>query len=116
MVDVEFKVKVIFQSSWKSGHQWGRETGILRLPRRMDQILVGMSCIHFNTANFFRMLLKDLLLEDYDFILTGRFQSDPIERRFSQYSQLSGGRFLVSLREVQNSERILACHSLVMED
>ena len=62
------------------------------------------------------MLLKDLLNENYDFVLVGRLQSDPLERRFSQYRQMSGGRFLVSLREVQNSERILACRSLIMED
>ena len=37
--------------------------------------------------------------------MTSRFQSDPIKRRFSQYRQMSGGRFLVSLREVTNSER-----------
>ena len=45
----------------------------------------------------------------------GRLQSDPIERRFSQYRQMSGGRFLVSLRDVYNSERILACRSLIKE-
>ena len=48
--------------------------------------------------------------------MTGRFQSDPIERRFSQYRQMSGGRFLVRLREVMHSERILACRSLIKED
>ena len=48
--------------------------------------------------------------------MTGRLQSDPIERRFSQYRQMSGGCFLVSLREVYNSERILACRSLINEN
>ena len=48
--------------------------------------------------------------------MTGRLQSDPIERRFSQYRQMSGGRFLVSLREVLNSERILSCPSLIKEN
>ena len=43
-------------------------------------------------------------------------QSDPIERRFSQYRQMSGGRFLVSLREVRNTERILSCRSLIKND
>ena len=47
---------------------------------------------------------------------TSRLQSDPIERRFSQYRQMSGGRFLVSLREVTNSERIIRCRSLVKAD
>ena len=61
------------------------------------------------------LLIDELLEEGYLFVLTGRLQSDPIERRFSQYRQMSGGRFLVSLREVLNSERILACRSLIKE-
>ena len=61
-------------------------------------------------------LIKELLSEGYDFVMTSRLQSDPIERRFSQYSQMSGGRFLVSLWEVTNSERIIRCRSLVKAD
>ena len=49
-------------------------------------------------------------------MLTSRLQSDPIERRFSQYRQMSGGRFLVSLLEVQHSEIILACRTLIKEN
>ena len=45
-------------------------------------------------------LITDLLNEGYDYVLTSRFQSDPIKRHFSKYRQMSGGRFLVSLREV----------------
>ena len=53
--------------------------------------------------------LIDKLIDDgYEFVRTARFQSDPIERRFSQYRQMSGGRFLVSWREVLNSERIVS--------
>ena len=61
-------------------------------------------------------LIKELLFEGYDFVMTSRLQSDPIERRFSQYRQMSCGRFLVSLREVTNSERIIRCRSLVKAD
>ena len=61
-------------------------------------------------------LVEELLLDGYLFVMAGRLQSDPIERRFSQYRQMSGGRFLVSLREVYNSERILACRSLIKEN
>ena len=38
-------------------------------------------------------LIKELLSEGYDFVMTSRLQSDPIERRFSQYRQMSGGGF-----------------------
>ena len=53
-------------------------------------------------------LIEDLLIKDgYDFVLTARFQSDPLERRYGQYRQMSGGRFLVSLKDVTISEKIL---------
>ena len=61
-------------------------------------------------------LIKELLSGGYDFVMTSRLQSDPIERRFSQYRQMSGGRFLVSLREVTNLKRIIRCRSLVKAD
>ena len=62
------------------------------------------------------MLIDELLNDGYDFVLTVRLQSDPIQRRFSQNRQMSGGRFLVSLREVLNTERILSCRSLIKKD
>ena len=62
------------------------------------------------------MVIDELLNDGYDFILTARIQSDPIERHFSQYRQMIGGRFLFSLREVLNTERILSCYSLVKKD
>ena len=62
------------------------------------------------------MLIDELPNDGYDYILTARLQSDPIGRRFSQYRQMSGGRFLVSLREVRNTERILSCRSLIKND
>jgi len=75
-------------------------------------------------ANFLRLvrtlraqahLIKDLLEENYAFVLTSKLQSDPIERRFSQYRQMNGGNFLVSLNEVTNSEKILLCRSLIKQ-
>ena len=59
------------------------------------------------------MLMQELLDEGYEFIFIRRFQSDPLENRFSQYRQMSGGRFLVSLREVLSTKRILTCRSLL---
>ncbi len=43
-------------------------------------------------------LVEELLEEGYEYVMMGRFQSDPLERRFSQYRQMSGGgedRFIV---------------------
>ena len=62
-------------------------------------------------------LIKELLSEAYDFVMTSRLQSDPIARRFTQYRQMSGGRFLVSLREVTRfGWESMHCRSLVKAD
>ena len=57
-----------------------------------------------------------MLNNGYEYVILRKLQSDPLEKRFSQYRQMSGGRFLVSLREVLNSERILQCLSLLKEN
>ena len=62
------------------------------------------------------MFIDELLNDGYVFVFTVRFQSDPIEWRFSQYCQMRGGKFLVSLREVLNTERILSCRSLIKNE
>jgi len=60
-------------------------------------------------------LIEDLLQDGYKYVLTARFQSDPLERRYGQYRQMSGGRFLISAKDVNNSEKILKIKSLVRE-
>ena len=49
-------------------------------------------------------------------MITARLQSDPVERHFSQYRQMSGSRFFVNLREFLNSKRNLRCRSLIKEN
>ena len=58
-------------------------------------------------------MATDLFREGFDYVIPVKFQSDPLENRFSQYRQMSGGNFLVSLREVMDSENILLCKSLL---
>ena len=45
-------------------------------------------------------LIQDLLNEGYQYILSSRFQSDPLERHFGIYRQMNRRNFLVSLRQV----------------
>ena len=52
-------------------------------------------------------IIEDLLADGFDFVLTSRFQCDSIERRCGQYRLLNEGRFLVSLKYVTLSEKIL---------
>ena len=62
------------------------------------------------------LLIEDLLGEGYHFVLTSKFQSDPSERRFGQYQEMNGGRFLVGLRDVTSFEEIIKIKSLLKED
>ena len=61
-------------------------------------------------------LFDKLIDYGYEFVRAAKFQSDPIEKHFSQNWQMSGGRFLVSLSEVLNLERILSCRWLIKEN
>ena len=60
-------------------------------------------------------LIEDLLNDGFRFVMTSEFQSDPIERRFGQYRQMSGGRFLVGLKDANLSEKIIKIKSLLKE-
>ena len=68
------------------------------------------------TLLFHAALIEEVLDEGYRYIPTSRFQSDPLERRFGQYRQMSGGRFLVGLRDVTHSEKIIRLKSLLKGD
>ena len=87
------------------------------LPNCERFTLTGRTCsVLKRTLRCTASLIEDLLSEGYTYVLTSRFQSDPLERRFSQYRQMSGGRFLVGLREVNSSEKILKIKSLLKEE
>ena len=62
------------------------------------------------------MLINDLLDGVYQYVISARPQSDPTEQCFSQYRQVSGGRFLVSFREILNFERILGRRSVIKKN
>ena len=68
------------------------------------------------TLKYHVLLIEDLLAEGYGFIMTSRFQSNPLEKRFGQYRQMSGGRFLVRLREATSSEKIIKLKILLKDD
>ena len=60
-------------------------------------------------------LVSDLLGESYQYVISAKFQSEPLETRFSQYRQMNGGNFLVSMKEVQDTEKTLMCRLLLKE-
>ena len=62
--------------------------------------------------------LRDIILhmletEKLHYVLLGTFQSDPIERRFGWYRQMSGGNYLIGLKQILDSEKKIRALSLV---
>lgn len=57
---------------------------------------------------------KYLLLEcGFGFVLLGHLQSDPLERRFGRYRQMSGSNYYISLKNVCESERKIKIYSFL---
>ena len=50
---------------------------------------------------------------DMSYVLLGKFQTDNLESRFGNYRQLSGSNYLVSVKEVLQSEKKLKVKSLL---
>lgn len=48
-----------------------------------------------------------------NYILLGKFQTDPLEDRFGKYRQLAGGQYHISLRQLYESEKRLRIQSLL---
>ena len=61
-------------------------------------------------------MIVDLLSDGYNYMLTCRLQTNPLEEHFAKLRQMSGGRFLVSLRKVESSQKILSIKSLIKEN
>ena len=93
-------------------HEWSSQ----KIPNSEKFTLSAQtSAAMVRTLRCHASLIEDLLSDGFEFVLTSRFQSDPLEKRYGQYRQMSGGRFLISLKDVFRSEKILKIKSLVKE-
>lgn len=48
-----------------------------------------------------------------NYVLLGKFQTDPLEQRFGKYRQSSGGQYHISIRQLYESEKRLRIQSLL---
>ena len=70
------------------------------------------SCIQ--TSSTFPLLLQHLLeVKQLSYILTGNIQSDPLEKRFGRYRQLSGANYFGSVRQFLDAEKSIRVKSLI---
>ena len=49
-------------------------------------------------------------------VLLGKFSSDPIEKRFGQFRQLSGANFFISVKQLLDAEKRIRVLSLIRDD
>jgi len=67
-----------------------------------------------HTVSTFTELIKYLFEElNVKYVLTGKFQTDCLEFRFSQYRQLSGANYHVSVQEIKESVKKLKIISML---
>ena len=74
------------------------------------------SCTLVLTLKYHASLIEDLLSGEYEYFITVRPQSDPLERRFGHYRQRSRSRISVFLKNIYCSETIVKIRSLLKED
>ena len=94
---------------------WFEEWHGLQLPNMQRFILSKQTFSAMIITLCATALIEELLEEGSDYVLTARFQSDLLELVFSKLLQMSGGRFPISLLELNRSQQILAICSLLKE-
>jgi hypothetical protein len=71
-------------------------------------------CALKHTVETMICLSKYLLVDlQFKYVLTGKFQTDKLEYRFSQYRRLAGTNYHVSVREIMESEKKLKLVSML---
>nr|XP_040566474.1 uncharacterized protein LOC121116300 [Lepeophtheirus salmonis] len=81
-----------------------------KAPGLTTEIFLAIKQTCLAAADLAEYLLLD---EDFSYVLLGMFQSDPIERRFGYYIQLSGGIYYISTRKILQAEKKIHILSLV---
>ena len=100
----------------RSMADWIEEWTNQRMPNCQNFTLSAQtSAALTKTLRCHACLIEDLLEDGFKYVRTAGFQSDPLEKRYGQYRQMSGGRFLISAKDVHCSENILKIKSLVKE-
>ena len=96
------EARVIFQE-WKQSGKAGLTTETFT------------ACIQSMTA--IPALAEYLLHEHgFDYVLSGKLMSDPLEGRFGWYRQTNGGNFFISVKQLLHSEKKIRCLSLLKQN
>lgn len=94
---IQFK---LFFEEWKQSRLPGLTT-------ETSFAAINMCCSVYNIT------LHLLTIKSFKYVLTGYFQSDPIEARFVKYRQMSGANFFISVKQLMESEKKIKLVSLL---
>lgn len=72
-----------------------------------------LKAVHHSTVVLVKFIQFSLCDLGVAYILTGKLQTDNLEARFSQYRQLSGGNYNISVQQLIESEKKLRLRSLL---
>ena len=65
------------------------------------------------TVQFQAAMIEELFEENYNFLLTPRFESEALETRCGIYWQINGASFLVSTKYFEQSEKTMKIKALI---
>ena len=66
------------------------------------------------TSRCFPLLAEYMLKEEkVDYVLSGYFQDDPLEKRFGTYRQLSGANYFATVKQFLEAEKSIRMKSLI---
>ena len=87
---------------------WLDQWKLLNLPIHQGVLTrETMSALSHTLKTLIAMCEHFLEQKNYQFVLLGKFQTDPLEHRFSRYRSLSGSNYHISVQEILNSEKKL---------
>ena len=78
--------KPIFLDPFQIGSNYGLNLQLFVCQKQTSNALV-------RTLQAHTLLIDELFHDGYVYVIPRKLQSDPLENRFSQYRQMSGGRF-----------------------
>ena len=90
------------QEPWQNASRIGKMNEFQILTLFFDQSENLCIC-----ENFAMSRLEYLLSKGYDFVLTSKFQSDTLQRRYGQYRQIIRGKILIGLKDTTLCEKIV---------
>lgn len=103
--DENFKYLNEFLNWLEKWENMGCDTGILS-----KETMAALKLTTYGLLELTSYCINELKLQ---YILPGKFQTDSLENRFSQYRQLSGSNYHISIRQLFESEKKIRIHSLL---